>query len=189
MSASRDQQGARGGLLAAPTPPPGEARPGHPERHPLAEVVNTVASLQKLLDDELVRARTQTEDFTRLDVDATLSYAEARTGFTNRLSVLEGELAGHIGAAASALGVSGFDLDEVRRLVPGPGAELALALARLGETAAAVRRQDALNNLLAARARACVSGWLRALTGAPAAYDRHGAARGLARFSTSTRVA
>jgi hypothetical protein len=157
--------------------------------NPLREVFETVASLQALLDEEIARGRAQTEHFTKLDVGATLSYAQARAGFTARLGTLEAELGTRVAAAATALGLAGFDMDDVRRVLPGPGGELAAALGRLSGAAAVIRRQDALNHLLAARARACVSGWLRALTGAPAAYDRQGVARGVPRLSTSRQVA
>jgi hypothetical protein len=155
----------------------------------LQEIDETLSDLLGLLEEELGRARAQTARLAALDGPAAFEYARSRETFTIRLAAHEARLLEQVGEAAQALGMSSFEVSEIRRRFPEPGARLFLKLAALGRAAAALRGQDARNLHLAGRARACVTGWLRALTGPAAAYTRRGAAQALPAFSTAVRVA
>ena len=153
------------------------------------DIVATLRELQALVERELEQARAQTERLSALDADASLAYARARTEFTDALAEANARLTEQVQAASRALGMTSFDPAEIERRHPGAGQPLLLAARALAEAASALRRQDALNLQLAGRARACVTAWLHALTGSPAAYNRRGQVRELPVFSTSGRVA
>jgi hypothetical protein len=158
----------------------------HAER--FQKIETTLSDLLLLLEEELVRGRAQTTRLTELDGPAAQDYARARAVFTARLAAGEAKLLEQVAAGAKEMGLATFELVEIERKYPLPGARLILKLQALTRTASAVRRQDATNLELTTRARACVTGWLRALTGPPAAYTRRGAIEELPAFSTAVRV-
>ena len=155
---------------------------------PFREVREVLGRLFTALAGEIERGRKQTLRLTALDAEAALEYVRARTCFTQKLAELEGELGARVAEAARALGLATFEVAELARRYPEPGRRLAESLASVRAAAAAVKRQDALNRLLAERARACVTAWLTALAGPAASYDRRGSARDLASFATAVRV-
>lgn len=157
------------------------------EHDPFTKVCEVLGRLDEALRAEIARAQTQTARLTALDAEAALSYARERAAFTQQLAGLEQELAARVGETARALGLATFEVTDLLRRYPEPARRLADGLASVRAQAATLRRHDMLNRLLADRARACVSAWLTALTGPPAAYDRRGAARDLGGFATTVR--
>lgn len=154
-----------------------------------SEIEATLAELLALVQGELRRAEQQTQGLTALDAEAAFGYARARGTFTAALAAGNARLVDQVRSACHALAIPVFDPVQIERRQPGAGQRLTAQLRALAEASATLRRRDHLNVQLATRARACVTAWLRALTGSPAAYDRQGAARELPTFSTAGRVA
>jgi hypothetical protein len=152
-------------------------------------IESTLSDLLGLLEEELLRGAVQTTRLAALDAAAAFDYARSRAVFTAKLEAREAALTAQVAEAAKAAGLGSFQMAEIERRHPQSGARLILRLQDLARSASAVRRQDTLNVELARRARACVNGWLRALTGPPAAYTRRGAIQELPAFSTAVRVA
>jgi CBS domain-containing protein len=141
-----------------------------------------------LLDEELVRGRAQTAPLTGPAGPAAHDYARSRAVFTAKLADGEAKLLEQVADGVKEMGLASFELSEIERRYPEPGARLILKLQTLTRTSSAVRRQDALNLELTTRARDRVTGRQRALTGPPTAYTRRGAIQELSAFSAAARV-
>jgi hypothetical protein len=158
----------------------------HTER--LRNIETTLSDLLLLLDEELVRGRAQTGRLIDLDGPAANDSARSRAVFTAKLAAGEAKLLEQVAEGAKEMGLASFELSEIARRYPEPGMRLILKLQTLTRTSSALRRQDALNLELPARARARVTGRQRALTGPPAAYTRRGATQELPAFGATGRV-
>jgi hypothetical protein len=152
-------------------------------------VLEALTLLQAALDGEIARATAHTTSLIELDADAALAYSQARMAFSTKVAALQLTLTGHVTEAARALGVGTFEPADLQAVHPALGARLVAALAALRRATGELQRRDALNHLLANRARACVTSWMRGYVGLPAAYDRRGVARALASLNTSAKVA
>jgi hypothetical protein len=155
----------------------------------LAAIEITLEQLTRLVNGELARARAQTDRLAALDADASLAYARERARFAAELAETNQRLTEQVTEASRVLAMTSFEPGEIARRYPEAGGRLLRSLRALADAASTLRRQDELNVQLAARARACVTAWLRAITGSAAAYTRQGAARELPAFSTAARVA
>ena len=158
----------------------------HTER--LRKIETTLSDLLLLLDEELVRGRAQRARLTDLDGPAAQDSARSRAVFTAKLAAGEAKLLEQVADGAKEMGLASFELSEIARRHPEPGARLILKLQTLTRTSSALRRQDALNLELTTRARDRVTGRQRALTGPPTAYTRRGAIQELSAFIAAARV-
>jgi hypothetical protein len=158
----------------------------HTER--LRKIETTLSDLILLLDEELVRGRGQTGRLIDPEGPAAHDSARARAVFTARLAAGEAKLLEQVADGAKEMGLASFELSEIARRHPEPGARLILKLQTLTRTSSAVRRQDALNLELITRAPPRVAGRQRTLTGRPAAHARRGAIQDLPAFPTAVRV-
>jgi hypothetical protein len=158
----------------------------HTER--LRKIETTLSDLLLLLDEELVRGRGQTARLTELDGQGAHDDARSRAVFTAKLAAGEAKLLERVADGAKEMGLASFELSEIERRYPEPGARLILKLQTLTRTSSALRQQDARNLELTTQARARVTGRGRALTGPPAAYTWMGAIPELSDFSTAVRV-
>jgi flagellar FlgN protein len=141
----------------------------------LENALETAGRLRDALAVEVESARRERQLLRSLDAAALFARASQRGAFLADVARLERELAAHLGAAAKALGLEEITLDRLRLRVPAEGTRLAHTLAEVRALAGALQEVDRLNLDLAARALACVRGYVEAVRPTPRAYDRRGA--------------
>jgi len=141
----------------------------------LENALETAGRLRDALAAEVESARRERQLLRSLDAAALFARASQRGAFLAEVARLERELAAGLGAAAKALGLEEVTLDRFRLRVPVAGERLARTLAEVRALAGALQEVDRLNLDLAARALACVRGYVEAVRPTPRAYDRRGA--------------
>jgi hypothetical protein len=153
----------------------------------LHRAIAITTEMHEALDAELAQSREHPAAIRTLDSDRLLARGHARVAFTNRLEQLQSALAEALAAAAKALGLDEVTIDGLRRFAPAETERLAAGFTRLRAQASSLKQLDALNQLLASRGLACVRGYVRALIGPPAAYDRRGLTTTRSTLSTSSK--
>ncbi|GAO04637.1 hypothetical protein [Anaeromyxobacter sp. PSR-1] len=142
------------------------------------DVLAAAAALRDALRAEAARAAAVPEALRALDAPRILDGASARAGFNAQVAALQERLAAALARAAPG---GEATLARLRARAPRAADALGALLAEVRALATEIAERDRLNLALAARARACVQGYLAALCPCPAAYDRRGAPAGAAR--------
>jgi hypothetical protein len=106
-----------------------------------------------------------------------------------KLSQMQDALGEALVAAASVLGVDRVSLDVLHTSGIHAASKVAQALSELRASAQALQEIDALNQVLARRALACVRGYLSALSPRADAYDRYGSIQNAGVASIARQVA
>jgi hypothetical protein len=153
----------------------------------LQRAIAITEEIHDVLEAEVAESREHRIAIQSLDSDRLLARGYARQEFTGRLERLQSELGVALNAAATALGLRELTVDGLREVAPAEAEQLAEGFARLRVQAGSLKQLDALNQLLASRGLACVRGYVRALIGPPAAYDRRGLSTMRSSLSTSSR--
>jgi hypothetical protein len=130
--------------------------------------------LREALAAEVERARGERRLLRTLDADRLHARAAERAEFLGVTARLERELAAELAGAAGRLGMREVTLQRIRLADPVHGAAVATAMAEVRALSGALAEIDRLNQDLARRAHACVSGYVDALAPVPSAYDRRG---------------
>jgi hypothetical protein len=153
----------------------------------LQRAIAITAEMHEAMEAELAQSREHPVAIRTLDSDKLLARGHARAAFTARLEQLQSALAEALAATAKSLGLDEVTVDGLRRFAPAETDRLAAGFARLRAQATSLKQLDALNQLLASRGLACVRGYVRALIGPPAAYDRRGLTTTRSTLSTSSK--
>ncbi|HEY0880799.1 MAG TPA: flagellar export chaperone FlgN, partial [Archangium sp.] len=109
-----------------------------------------------------------------LDTPALLAQASLREAFNQHSAYLTRELAQHLGAFAKAHGRDDVSLDELKRIAPFEGEQLAGIFAELRALSQALAELDAVNQQLAEKALTVVKAYVTHLAPRPSAYNRRG---------------
>ncbi|ACL65945.1 conserved hypothetical protein [Anaeromyxobacter dehalogenans 2CP-1] len=144
----------------------------------MEDVLAAAAALRDALRAESARAGAVPEALRALDAARIFEGASARAGFNAQVAALQERLAAALARAAPG---GQATLPRLRARAPGAADALGVLLADVRALAARIAERDRINLALAAGARACVEGYLAALSPRPAAYDRRGAPAAAAR--------
>ncbi len=155
----------------------------------LRRAVELTEKIRGALAEEVERAREQRILIRTMNADALFLRAQARADFNVKLAEMERDLALALDAAGGALGLREITLEALRARAPGDGESLTATFAEVRALAGALHELDTLNRELAERALGFVRGYVNAVAGPPAAYDRRGAAAAGPPLSTARRVA
>ncbi len=154
----------------------------------IERAIATSQRLKAALDAEVVRAQGERILLRKFDVEGLLARATMRGEFNAEVLRLEQQLAQHLKDAGSELGLSEVTLETLARKAPAETAILREALAEVRALAGALSELDDLNRRLAQRATACVRGYLSAVTGSSAGYDKRGTAPAVTASTFSGRA-
>jgi hypothetical protein len=156
---------------------------------PLEQAMDVATRMRQALQAELGEARTQRVLVRKLDVQGLFERARRRGEFNVKLAQLQEALGTALSAAATQLGVDRMSLDMLYTSGLQDANKTAQALSELRASAQALQEIDALNQVLAKRALACVRGYLSALSPRADVYDRYGGIRGSGVASIARQVA
>ena len=156
---------------------------------PLEQALDVATRMRQALQAELGEARTQRVLVRKLDVQGLFERARRRGEFNVKLAQLQEALGVALSAAANQLGVDRMSLDVLHTSGLQAASKMALALSELRASAQALQEIDALNQVLAKRALACVRGYISALSPRADVYDRYGGIRGSGEGSITRQVA
>ena len=156
---------------------------------PLEQTLDVATRMREALQAELDEARTQRVLVRKLDVQGLFERARQRGEFNVKLAQLQDALGAALSAAATQLGVDRISLDILHTSGLQAASKTAQALSELRASAQALQEIDALNQVLAKRALACVRGYLSALSPRADVYDRYGGIRGNGMGSIARQVA
>jgi hypothetical protein len=155
----------------------------------LEHALDVATEMRQALQAELVEAREQRILVRKLDVQGLFERARKRGEFNVKLSQMQDALGGALAGAASVLGVERATLDLLHSSGIHAASKVAQALSELRASAQALQEIDALNQVLARRALACVRGYISALSPRADVYDRHGGVRVTSVGSIARQVA
>jgi len=144
---------------------------------PLEHALDVATRMRQALQAELEEAREQRVLVRKLDVQGLFERARRRGEFNVKLAQMQDELGAALVATASVLGVDRVSLDVLHTSGIHEASKVAQALSELRASAQALQEIDALNQVLARRALACVRGYLSALSPRADTYDRYGGVR------------
>jgi len=133
--------------------------------------------MRQALQAELEEAREQRVLVRKLDVQGLFERARRRGEFNVKLAQMQDALGEALVAIADILGVERVSLDVLHTSGIHAASKVAQALSELRASAQALQEIDALNQVLARRALACVRGYLSALSPRADTYDRYGGVR------------
>jgi len=156
---------------------------------PLEHALDVATRMRQALQAELDEAREQRVLVRKLDVQGLFERARQRGEFNVKLSQMQDALGAALIATASVLGVDRVSLDILRTSGIHAAIKVAQALSELRASAQALQEIDALNQVLAKRALACVRGYISALSPRADVYDRYGGVRGDSVGSIARQVA
>ena len=156
---------------------------------PLEHALDVATRMRQALQAELDEAREQRVLVRKLDVQGLFERARQRGEFNVKLSQMQDALGAALIATASVLGVDRVSLDILRTSGIHAARKVAQALSELRASAQALQEIDALNQVLAKRALACVRGYISALSPRADVYDRYGSVRGDSVGSIARQVA
>ena len=156
---------------------------------PLEHALDVATRMRQALQAELDEAREQRVLVRKLDVQGLFERARQRGEFNVKLSQMQDALGAALIATASVLGVDRVSLDILRTSGIHAARKVAQALSELRASAQALQEIDALNQVLAKRALACVRGYISALSPRADVYDRYGGVRGDSVGSIARQVA
>ena len=140
----------------------------------LKRAVALADELNRILAAEVERARAEPAALRSLDAEAVFASATRRATFNGEVARIEEALAGALAACAASLGHGAVSLPRLAPHAPAQAAALGRILDEIRGHAGAVAELDAQNRSLAARALACVRGYLAALRPPTSSYDRRG---------------
>lgn len=156
---------------------------------PLEYALDVATRMRKALQAELDLAREQRVLVRKLDVQGLFERARQRGEFNVKLAQMQDALGAALAGAAEVLGVERVTLDLLHTSGILAASKVAQALSELRASAQALQEIDALNQVLARRALACVRGYISALSPRADVYDRHGGVRGDSVGSLARQVA
>jgi hypothetical protein len=156
---------------------------------PLEQALDVATRMREALQAELGEARAQRVLVRELDVQGLFERARRRGEFNVKLAQLQDALGTALSATAAELGVERVSLDVLHTSGLQAASKVAQALSELRASAQALQEIDALNQVLAKRALACVRGYLSALSPRADVYDRYGGVRGDGVGSIARQVA
>lgn len=146
----------------------------------IERAIATSQALAEVLDEEVVRARSQRELIRNFDSQGLLDRAAIRDNFNRIVKELQLELANHLQAVGLEFGLQTVSVDSLARVANEPASRLSACLANIRSLAATLSELDTLNRHLAQRANAMVRGYLGALTGNSSTYNQRGETRPVA---------
>jgi hypothetical protein len=155
----------------------------------LEQALDVATRMREALQAELGEARTQRVLVRELDVQGLFERARRRGEFNVKLAQLQDALGAALCATAAELGVERVSLDVLHTSGLQAASKVAQALSELRASAQALQEIDALNQVLAKRALACVRGYISALSPRADVYDRYGGVRGDGVTSIARQVA
>jgi len=155
----------------------------------LEQALDVATRMREALQAELGEARTQRVLVRELNVQGLFERARRRGEFNVKLAQLQDALGAALSAAAVDLGVERVSLDVLHTSGLQAASRVAQALSELRASAQALQEIDALNQVLAKRALACVRGYISALSPRADVYDRYGGVRGGGVGSIARQVA
>jgi hypothetical protein len=141
---------------------------------PLEHALDVATRMRQALQAELDQAREQRVLVRKLDVQGLFERARRRGEFNIRLAQMQDELGAALEETANVLGVERVSLNVLHTSGINQAGKVAQALSELRASAQALQEIDALNQVLARRALACVRGYVSALSPRADVYDRHG---------------
>jgi FlgN protein len=144
---------------------------------PLEHALDVATRMRQALQAELEEAREQRVLVRKLDVQGLFERARRRGEFNVKLAQMQDALGEALVAIADILGVERVSLDVLHTSGIHAASKVAQALSELRASAQALQEIDALNQVLARRALACVRGYLSALSPRADTYDRYGGVR------------
>jgi hypothetical protein len=144
---------------------------------PLEHALDVATRMRQALQAELEEAREQRVLVRKLDVQGLFERARRRGEFNVKLSQMQDALGAALAATANVLGVDRISLDVLHTSGIHAASKVAQALSELRASAQALQEIDALNQILARRALACVRGYISALSPRADVYDRYGGVR------------
>jgi hypothetical protein len=144
---------------------------------PLEHALDVATRMRQALQAELEEAREQRVLVRKLDVQGLFERARRRGEFNVKLAQMQDALGEALAATANILGVERVSLDVLHTSGILAASKVAQALSELRASAQALQEIDALNQVLARRALACVRGYLSALSPRADTYDRYGGVR------------
>jgi hypothetical protein len=156
---------------------------------PLEQALDVATRMREALQAELGEARAQRVLVRELDVQGLFERARRRGEFNVKLAQLQDALGAALSATAAELGVERVSLDVLHTSGLQAASKVAQALSELRASAQALQEIDALNQVLAKRALACVRGYISALSPRADVYDRYGGVRGDGVGSIARQVA
>jgi hypothetical protein len=156
---------------------------------PLEHALDVATEMRQALQAELDEAREQRILVRKLDVQGLFERARKRGEFNVKLSRMQDALGAALAGAASVLGVDRVTLDLLHTSGIHAASKVAQALSELRASAQALQEIDALNQVLARRALACVRGYISALSPRADVYDRRGGVRADSACSIARQVA
>ena len=156
---------------------------------PLEHALDVATRMRQALQAELDEAREQRVLVRKLDVQGLFERARQRGEFNVKLAQMQDALGAALAGAADVLGVERVTLDVLHTSGVHAASRVAQALSELRASAQALQEIDALNQVLARRALACVRGYISALSPRADVYDRYGGVRGDSVGSIARQVA
>jgi hypothetical protein len=156
---------------------------------PLEHALDVATRMRQALQAELEEAREQRVLVRKLDVQGLFERARQRGEFNVKLTQMQDALGEALAAIANILGVERVSLDVLHTSGILAASKVAQALSELRASAQALQEIDALNQVLARRALACVRGYLSALSPRADTYDRYGGVRNEGIASIARQVA
>jgi hypothetical protein len=156
---------------------------------PLEHALDVATRMRQALQAELEAAREQRVLVRKLDVQGLFERARRRGEFNVKLAQMQDDLGAALVATGNVLGVDKVSLDILHTSGIHAARKVAQALSELRATAQALQEIDALNQVLARRALACVRGYISALSPRADVYDRFGGVRGDSVGSIARQVA
>jgi hypothetical protein len=156
---------------------------------PLEHALDVATRMRQALQAELEEAREQRVLVRKLDVQGLFERARRRGEFNVKLAQMQDALGEALAASANILGVERVSLDVLHTSGILAASKVAQALSELRASAQALQEIDALNQVLARRALACVRGYLSALSPRADVYDRYGGVRNEGIASIARQVA
>lgn len=156
---------------------------------PLEHALDVATRMRQALQAELEEAREQRVLVRKLDVQGLFERARQRGEFNVKLAQMQDALGEALAATANILGVERVSLDVLHTSGIYAASKVAQALSELRASAQALQEIDALNQVLARRALACVRGYLSALSPRADVYDRYGGVRNEGIASIARQVA
>lgn len=143
---------------------------------PLQPAVELALKLKGALSEQVEHARTARQVFKSMSPEALLAHAAERERFNSVAADLSLQLANTLQQASEAAGQDVLRLDELKKLSPFEGEQLAGVMRELRSLAASLAQLDEFNQRMAAKALTFVRAYVAQLAPPPAAYTRSGLA-------------
>lgn len=142
----------------------------------LVQALDIALKLKAALATEVTRSQESRAVLKQLDAPALLTQANLREAFNQISSHLSNELAQALGAFAQQHGHTDISLEQLQKVAPFEGAQLASVFAEIRALSHALKELDEVNQQIAERALTVVRAYVNHLAPRPTAYTRRGAA-------------